>query len=167
METNWRQTAIRFLLKGRRTCPKQVEMVVRMERQGRKDIADRDSISDQRRVDKREKELRNDLGVLAVDTGRTAAHQGKRRRKGTQQKNREPSRTILGIFPFYKVSTVLGISEVKSMFARQMKRFKKGVRRYRLGRKKREIRPPKIFVLSVASPFSLWFLYFCLFSSVH
>lgn len=45
-------------------------MVVRMERQGRKDIADRDSISDQRRGDKREKELRNDL---AVDTGRTAA----------------------------------------------------------------------------------------------
>lgn len=50
-----------------------MEMVVRMERQGRKDVVDRESISDQRRVDKREKELRNDLGVLAVETGRTTA----------------------------------------------------------------------------------------------
>lgn len=55
METNWRSRAIRFLLKGRRTCPKQVEMVVRMERQGRKDIVDRESISDQRRVDREKK----------------------------------------------------------------------------------------------------------------
>lgn len=70
-------------------------MVVRMERQGRKDIVDRESISDQRRVDKREKELRNDLGVFSCgdweDNGPTIKGVGEKKKEGDLAK--EPRAT--------------------------------------------------------------------------
>ena len=119
-ERHCRQRSIRFLMKVKVGGGYDLDQGKWCRREARRKRLQTESVRDQRRVDKRE-ELRNSLedfvGVMGNDPTINGVR-GKKRWKQAQHKNQKPFRTILGIFPFYIVSTVLSISEVQLMFVR-------------------------------------------------